>query len=309
MQRVQLMNEITCNKYFHKLHYEIEKDYAKRILLSSKNSEKRKRLFKDSYNHVLNIIEKYNPGGSEPADNPVHTSMMVSIIQNLGIPASGHILDIGCATGNLILALLKKGYQAEGIEVSNTFVEKAKKKLHSNGKENLIFQSDIVDFDSEKTFDCIIMDNVLEHIVPDTTEDVLKKCYHMLNRNGWIVINVPHKFSGPHDISYLFLPLGSTAKGFHFREFTFEELEQVMKNAGFKKILGFPVYPGDKRYRFITKKFKIKPSVWAACKAKILEKLFQVRFFKKILTINRRITQIFVKFMFPTICVGVKTED
>ena len=42
--------------------------------------------------------------------------------------------------------------------------------------------------------------------------------------------------SGPHDISQYF---DENAKGFHLKEYTFEELNTLFKNIGFNSVYGF----------------------------------------------------------------------
>ena len=292
-------------KEWQKYHYEVEKDYAKRILLTQKNSDERAALFKEAYNQLANIIEKYNPGGSEPAHNPRHTKMVVSIVKGLA-GRSGSVFDIGCATGNLIKELAVTGYQVGGIEVSDTFIEIAKTKLRSISCEDSAEQADITHYHTNDTYDFIVMDNVLEHIVPDSVNDVLTKCYRMLNKKGYLLIIVPHKFSGPHDISHFFLPLGSKADGLHFWEFTFTELDEVLREAGFQKVLGFPFYPSLRRFRRFYEKFNMQPSMLAAYKAKLFEKLFSIKYLSKVLIIDLSITEQLVGILFPGICVGVK---
>lgn len=146
------------------------------------------------------------------------------------------------------------------------------------------------------------MDNVLEHVYPDCVSNVLNKCYNMLNKVGYIMIITPHKFSGPHDISYHFVPLGSKSQGFHFREYSFSEVYEMLKSAGFQQVLGFPLYPG------YYPRLGRRPSLWAAEKARFFEKVAQMPLFAKALKVNRRLTVRVVATLFPCMCLGVKNE-
>ena len=285
---------------WQRFHYEIEKDYARKILLSPKNSKEREQLINEAYNRIRDIIEQYDPGGGE---TPYPVDFEVSIVRNL-VKKGGHIFELGCGSGKLIAALIQDGYMVKGIDVANDCIKSAKERLRLRSSENCVEQADIINYEDKETYDCIVMDNVIEHIVPDSINDVLQKCFRMLNKQGCVIIITPHKYSGPHDISQHFLPLGAKAEGSHFREFSFTDLEEVLREAGFKLILGFPFHPR------LLQKFSIvpRPSLWAAQKTKGLEKIIGKSFLSKILTINKRLTRAMVAILFPAVCVGVKTD-
>ncbi|KKL13241.1 hypothetical protein LCGC14_2527740 [marine sediment metagenome] len=180
-----------------------------------------------------------------------------------------------------------------------------KGKLSSIFAKNSVEHIDFLDYQTDDTFDCIVMDNVIEHMVPDTTGEVLKKCYNLLNIRGYLVVLTTHRFSGPHDISKFFLPFGAKTEGFHLKEFSFIELEDALVKAGFQQIFGFPFHPR------LLWKFNIvpRPSVWAARKARFIEKIIEMDSLSKMLTINRTLTSVMVATLFPAIAVGAKKND
>lgn len=280
-----------------KHHYLIECDYSQRILLSPKNSRERTQLFREGYNEITKITESYNPGGGETD----YTDIVVSIIKKR-LKKGSRVFDLGCATGNLLYKLALIGYEVEGIDVSDDLIEKANEKLHSISKWNSVKQADIMSYVVEKTFDCIVMDNAIEHFHPDTINDILRKCHGMLNENGYMIILTPHRFSGPHDISKYFLPLGSKSKGFHLKEFSFTDLYEHLKLAGFNEILGFPFHPR------LFRNINLIPncSIWAARKAIFLEKFMKKGGVSKVLTINATLSRILVAILFPAVCVAKK---
>jgi 2-polyprenyl-3-methyl-5-hydroxy-6-metoxy-1,4-benzoquinol methylase len=282
-----------------KYHYEVEQDYAQKILSSPKNSEYRSQLFAEGYDAIAKIMNEYDPNGGETD----HTDVVITIINRL-LKKGSFIFDIGCATANSIEKLLIDGYRAKGIDVSSNAIEQAKVKLQSYSLEPLVRQSDIMQYYPDETYDCIIMDNVIEHFHSDTIVDVLKKSYSLLNRNGYIIIVTPHKFSGPHDISGQFLPIGSKATGFHLKEFSFTDLYNDLKAAGFQQVFGFPFHPR------LLRRFNIVPnsSAWAAQKAMLFEKVVQNSFLSKALILNGTLSRILVALLFPAVCVAKKEE-
>lgn len=292
-----MQNQPTTFSEWQRYHYEFEKEYAKKVNASLKGSHERNQIFEDSYTKIIgDIIEQYNPSGGESSNN----NQIMPIIYNLVLPG-GNVLDLGCGSGSLVKTLLEAGYRAKGIDVSKNCIERARKNL-SNAHQNCIEQADIFHFQSSQSFDCIVMDNVIEHFPADSIQDVLSKCYQLLNKGGCIIIFTPHKFSGPHDISKHFLPLGAKAEGSHLREFSFCDLEIDLQAVGFQNILGFPFHPR------LLQKFNIfpQPSNWATHKAKYFETILSQRRLSGLVKINRSLTKIFVALLFPSICVALK---
>lgn len=280
-------------------HYEVEADYARCMLQSPKDSPERRDLFQEAYTTVIgDIIERCNPGG---ASSDANLRLILSTVNAL-VPAGASVIDVGCGDGSLVFSLLRQGYDASGLDVSMDCIVRAKEKLRSLSAEDLVEHVDVIDYQPDRDFDCIVLDNVIEHLVPDTITDVLSKCYDMLGSEGYLIVLTPHRFSGPHDISYLFLPLGAKAEGFHLKEFSFTDLEEALREAGFQQVLGFPIHP-----RLIQKiGVNPRPSTWAARKARYHESISEKRFFSSALTMNRTLTRAMVAMLFPAVCVGAK---
>lgn len=280
-------------------HYEMEKNYASRILSSEKNSEERSRLIKEGYEQIIKIIEQYNPGGG----GTDHTDVVFSIINKL-IPPGGQVFDLGCGSGKLIVKLINEGYKARGIDVSSECIRLAKQNLSELTTECdvIVSHNDIASYDSDTLFDLIVLDNVIEHMVPDMVSDVLSKCYNMLRNKGNIVILTPHRYSGPHDISMHFLPLGTKAEGFHLKEYSFTDIDEELRKVGFTKILGFPFHPR----LFAMLNYVPISSQWAANKSRYFEELFTKRGLSNFLKVNTSLTRLIVALFFPSVCVGIK---
>lgn len=278
-------------------YYRVERDYAQKILLSAKDSSDREQLFRDGYNQITNIIDTYNPGGGETD----YTDVVVALIRKR-LQKGSHVFDLGCASGNLLYKLAIVGYEIEGIDVSDELIQKASDKLGSISISDKVHRSDVMSYNPQGTFDCVVMDNVIEHFHPDTVDDVLHKCHEMLNEDGYVIVLTPHRFSGPHDISKHFLPLGSKAEGFHLREYSFTDLYEQLDQAGFRSVLGFPFHPR------LLRKINIIPdcSKWAGRKAIHLENLFENTVLSRTLKINAEMSRIIVAILFPAVCVAQK---
>ena len=65
------------------------------------------------------------------------------------------ILDLACGTGTLITMLKMKGYDAEGLDLSETILEIAKEKMKVNHLNFNLYHEDMTNFKIDKKYDMI----------------------------------------------------------------------------------------------------------------------------------------------------------
>ncbi len=122
----------------------------------------------------------------------------VNLIDRLA-PEKGNLMDIGCGTGDFLVACQKNGWRVTGIEPNEKARKLGLEKLESRSGQNTyggIFQ-DIKDYlytlekdNDEKKFDVITLWHVLEH-VPDI-ENYARELHSLLTENGTLVVAVPN---------------------------------------------------------------------------------------------------------------------
>ncbi len=105
---------------------------------------------------------------------------------------SASILDVGCATGDLSVALAKRGHNVLGIDLNQKMIEIAKKRPEAH-RENLRFLTmDMMDIDGLGCFDIVLcFGNTLPHL--PSLEEVrafFKKVYNALKENSPFVLQV-----------------------------------------------------------------------------------------------------------------------
>ena len=76
----------------------------------------------------------------------------------------------------------------------------------------------------------------LEHLHPDDVAPHMQLVARVLKTGGMYVLDTPHSFSGPHDISRYF---SNTAQGFHMHEWTYRELAELGRAHGFDRMSVF----------------------------------------------------------------------
>lgn len=126
-----------------------------------------------------------------PEDNPENN--YVAILSKY-IPEEARVLDLGCATGRFSTVLLEKKCISIGVELDST----AAKYAMNTGAYLDVYIGDMTDAKSDiytklcnqKTFDVIIMTDILEHIVEPT--DFIRMYYKLLKVGGKILVSVPN---------------------------------------------------------------------------------------------------------------------
>ncbi|MFX1464960.1 MAG: class I SAM-dependent DNA methyltransferase [Promethearchaeota archaeon] len=100
------------------------------------------------------------------------------------------ILDLACGTGRLTKNFLDKGYDIEGLDISASMLEIAKKR----GLK--VYQSNMVDFNIGQKYDLIISTyDSLNYILQESN---LKKCFNSINKHlnqeGFFIFDMNSEF-------------------------------------------------------------------------------------------------------------------
>jgi SAM-dependent methyltransferase len=179
------------------------------------------------YNNYYAILSKYEEleiasGGGTTIYDYERIEVTTSKIQEIIPDCSSNILDIGCANGGLLKSLRQLGYKKIlGIDPS---------KVCCNHVNNLGIQCIEGDIFSEsfrlvsKTFDCIILSHVLEHIRDlDKAIELIK---NKLNKNGILYIEVPDasRYNEYYVVPYYYIDCE------HINHFSPQALNNLMQN-------------------------------------------------------------------------------
>ena len=146
-------------------------------------------------------------------------------------PAGGRLLDVGCGKWDLLVRLLQRGWNAEGLEVDAAAAAAARGqrglKVHQGELESHRFP--------DHSFDAVTMNHVIEH-VPDPVA-LLKECLRVLKPGGELALATPnircfgHRMFG-RNWSHLQSPS-------HLRLFTKASLAACAARAGFRSVRAF----------------------------------------------------------------------
>jgi len=102
------------------------------------------------------------------------------------------ILDLGCGTGNYALCLAQRGYEVCGVDLSESMLEVARKKIQNSSTSINFFHSDIASIHLDRHFDAaIMMFDVLGYL--HTNEQITKTLKNIsthLNAGSLLIFDV-----------------------------------------------------------------------------------------------------------------------
>lgn len=136
------------------------------------------------------------------------------------------VLDIGCGTGIYVDYLTKKGFDAAGVDFVKEFIDYAKK--HRKGKF-MIADAYKLPF-KDKSFDTVIMFDVLEHI--ENELKVINEIKRITKKR--LIVIVPHKID--KNLFTLGLIYRHYIDKTHFRNYDYKELCDLFFKFSLKKI-------------------------------------------------------------------------
>lgn len=149
----------------------------------------------------------------------------------------GELLDIGCGRGYFLDEARELGWNTYGVDTSRVMVDFAEKRLRLN-----VFNSDIFSFQSDKLFDLVTLNQVVEHF--SNPENLIIQCSKYLRHGGLMYIATPNAKSISarvlKDNFDHFIPPE------HLSYFSQHTLQRLLQKQGFKVLYtGSWSYPAD----------------------------------------------------------------
>lgn len=163
---------------------------------------------------------------------------LLKTVADLHLPSDAKILDVGCYPPYIFNELKSQGYKMFGVASYHESMSDPQIKIADIEREKLPFESGM--------FDVIIFTEVLEHMTA-SPDHYLKEFHRVLKKGSTVIITTPNSVNLKNRLKLLFgqsvyFPLfqlyeTTPDNGFmyhrHTREFTLQEVEEVVKKAGF----------------------------------------------------------------------------
>jgi SAM-dependent methyltransferase len=206
--------------------YELERRLADELRASSR--DERARAYEEKYETLYTFLR--SAGYLQPetpfGELTYNLDLLVSLVQ----PRS-RFLEIGSGTGTVALAMAKLGHEVVATEIAPTLLSILHRRLAPLGV--LVLRANALTLDVPGLFDVVYSNDLIEHLHEDDTPRHLNAVHRHLRKGGRYIIVTPNRYSGPHDISAGF---SRVARGFHLKEWTYRELERILRAAGFTQI-------------------------------------------------------------------------
>jgi len=208
-------------------HWELEKRLTKELLES--NLDNRWETFERCYSTLYGEFDWLNrlvgTGTTEPPSQRFEN--WVSLI---GKPPK-KVYEVGCGKGEMIAYLASLGFECSATEITRERGEK-----HVSEHPNLSWKiSDGVHlerFEVPNSYDVVISNHVVEHLHPDDLFDHFEGVLSILSNGERYIFCTPNMLAGPSDISRVFNY--DKTVGLHLKEYTNQELREVLSQVGFK---------------------------------------------------------------------------
>ncbi len=139
--------------------------------------------------HYTEVVNDYDVLADKVVmrNEELHQAILNEIKFEVG--AGLNVLDLGCGTGHgmgLILDRFPNAY-VTGVDFSQEMILAARQKLSSFKERFDLIETDLVNFETDKTFDVIISAVTIHNLPHEEKALIFRKIYSLLNKDGIFV--------------------------------------------------------------------------------------------------------------------------
>lgn len=136
-----------------------------------------------------------------------------------------NILEVGIGNGELLAVALEMNYKVEAVEIVTSTAKKYSVILGIP-----IWNGDFLNYETDKSYDVIIMGDVIEHVTDPYK--ALLKAYNLLKSDGVLWLSTPNFESSFSRLIKFYDPMWCEPS--HISYFSYTGLEKLIKNSGFE---------------------------------------------------------------------------
>lgn len=143
---------------------------------------------KEIINHYDLLIDE----GNDPVNDPIELKEYMDKWDGkdfelaLNLSGKEDVLEIGVGTGRLALRAIEKSKTFTGIDISSKTIETCKNHLKKYNFE--LICDDFLTYEFNKKFDVIYSSLTFIHF--KEKDEILDKCYDLLNENGRLIVSI-----------------------------------------------------------------------------------------------------------------------
>ncbi len=213
-------------------HYEIEKELAARLRRA--DSSERRDLYTALYDELFLRVPWHSQLRKKETGRNIPKQMR--LLQPY-LNADTVMLEVGAGDCALSFEAAQQVKHVFALDVSNVITQQ---KTFPKNMDLIISDGTSIPL-PENSVDIAYSNQLMEHLHPEDALDQLKNIWRALKPGGVYICITPNRISGPHDISRYF---DDIACGFHLKEYTFSDLQEIFPQAGFSPLRVITKIPG-----------------------------------------------------------------
>lgn len=161
----------------------------------------------------------------------VNADQLLDLI-GLHIPRHARLLDYGAGDGDLLRPLIEKDYLTAAYDTSpGRLLAQTAASLRNN--DNFL---GLVDASCDEKFDCVLLIEVVEHLLEEQIEDTFVKIRRLLKPGGTLFVTTPNSEDLGESLAYCPNCDSLFHRWQHVRSFTPESLTALLDAHGFDRI-------------------------------------------------------------------------
>ncbi|MCC7429246.1 class I SAM-dependent methyltransferase [bacterium] len=231
---MKLLKELPPNRTYEQVknHYLVEKAIAQK-LMNTIDYEERKVIFARMYDELFAKVPDHprlTRRESEKLSKEANRDKF-NVLKNF-VNKDTNLLEFAPGDCKFAIEMVSKVKSIVGVDISDQRGE-AEKTLNNF---NLVIYDGYNLGIEDNSIDVVFSDQLIEHFHPDDTVHHFKIIKKLLKKNGFYIFRTPHNYCGPSDVSGYF---SYTPEGFHLKEWTYTELEKLLKELGYLECYGY----------------------------------------------------------------------
>lgn len=195
----------------------------------------------DLYSEMYNIGYFSKDDGIMALKNMPEKRRIINKIANMvGDTKGKKILDIGCGTGEYLVAASENGFDVTGIDVDKSITDYVSKEYGFNVINTLLKEGTF----EENSFDVVVLSHVIEHL--EDPNKIISTIYKILKPEGLFLMLTPNVNSFADDFFKIYSnirygknitnKLTPFVSPYHILGFNMKSSKQLLKNMNFKVV-------------------------------------------------------------------------
>lgn len=210
-------------------HFEVERELA--LQMRQSTSKERTELFKTLYTQLFERVPDHPrlARRETPESSRRKVESQLRLLRPF-LHKDTVFLEFAPGDCRLASAVAKEVRSVIGVDISD---QRSESEQFPANLELIVYDGYELSL-PDGTADVVFSYQFLEHLHPDDVDAHFALAHRLLKPGGVYVFDTPHRYSGPHDVSRHF---GKELVCFHFQEWTYREMQRVLRHHGFSRML------------------------------------------------------------------------